>query len=100
MSDTPAARPQPPQLTIKISEEMQRGVYANRVVIGHTRDEFVFDFIAELPPGPTVVARIITAPAHAVALLDALTENIGRYEKDHGAIRRGHPPMPPPRFTA
>jgi len=100
MSDKPAARPQAPQLTIKISEEMQRGVYANRVVIGHTRDEFVFDFIAELPPGPCVVARVITAPAHAAALLDALAENIGRFEKDHGTIRRGGPPMPPPQFSA
>ncbi|MCU0232316.1 MAG: DUF3467 domain-containing protein [Acidobacteria bacterium] len=100
MSDKPAARPQNPQLTIKISEEMQRGVYANRVVIGHTRDEFVFDFIAELPPGPCVVGRIITAPAHAAALLEALAENVARYEKDHGAIRRGAPPLPPPQFSA
>ncbi len=74
------------QYNIGISEETHRGVYANKVIVAHSRDEFILDFVADFPPGPQIVSRIITAPAHARALLDTLEENITRYERQHGAI--------------
>ncbi|MBP7147941.1 MAG: DUF3467 domain-containing protein [Acidobacteria bacterium] len=80
-----------PSVTLKISEEIQRGAYANKVIVAHSRDEFVFDFVADFPPGPQIVARVITAPAHAAALLEALGENLARYERQHGPIHRPHP---------
>ncbi len=83
----------PAQLTVKISDETHRGLYANRVIIAHSGEEFVLDFVADLPPGPQVVSRIITSPSHAVALVEALSENIGRYQAQYGPIRRpGAPP--------
>ncbi len=92
MSDQPGPKQQ--GLSVKISDEKHQGVYANRVIIAHSAEEFVFDFVADLPPGPAVVARVITAPAHALALLEALNENIGRYQHSHGAIRRPAGPAP------
>lgn len=92
MSDAPGAKPQ--GFTINITEDTQRGVYANRVIIAHSADEFVLDFVSDLPPRAQVVARVITAPAHARALLDALADNIGQYERSHGAIRRAAPRPP------
>lgn len=91
MSDDPVARKGSPQsgaMTIKIKDELQAGVYANKAIIAHSRDEFVFDFLADFPPGPALVARIVTAPAHALAFLEALRDNIARYEAQHERIRR------------
>jgi hypothetical protein len=82
------------QVSIKISDEIHKGVYANQVIIAHSRDEFVIDFVADFPPGAQIVSRVITSPAHAAALLDALGENLHRYERNHGAIRRGAPQPP------
>lgn len=96
MSDDPVSRkPQPPAgtMTIKIKDELQPGVYSNKAIIAHSRDEFVFDFLADFPPGPALVARIVTAPAHAAAFLEALRDNIARYEAQHERIRR--PPSGP-----
>lgn len=88
------AQPGGQQVTIKISDEIHRGVYANQVIIAHSRDEFVLDFVADFPPGAQIVARVITSPAHAASLLDALGENLHRYERSHGTIRRA-PHTPP-----
>ena len=95
MSDTPGAkRPgEAPTISIKINDETHRGVYANKVIIAHSAEEFILDFVADFPPGPQIVSRVITAPAHALALLEALNENTSRYERQHGRIRKpGAPP--------
>lgn len=97
MSTIDPKRPQPPQqqtVSIKISDEVHKGVYANQVIIAHSRDEFVMDFVADFPPGAQIVARVITSPAHAAALLEALGENLHRYERAHGAVPR-RPSSPP-----
>jgi len=62
---------------VKISEEVQRGLYANRMIVSHTPHEFVIDFVSELPPGPQIVARIITAPVHAAALFGSFGRRVG-----------------------
>ncbi len=97
MSEAPGAKrgPEGPTISIKISDETHRGVYANKVIIGHTSEEFILDFVADFPPGPQIVARVITAPAHAVAFLEALKENVGRFEQQHGAVRRPRAAAPP-----
>lgn len=93
MSDSPETkRPQTPAVSIKISDDVHKGVYANQVIIAHSKDEFVFDFVADFPPGAQIVARVISSPAHAAALLDALGENLHRYERSHGPIRKASAP--------
>ncbi len=80
----PAAR----SVNISISEQAHKGVYANKMIVAHSADEFILDFVADFPPGPQIVARVITAPAHARALLATLKENLERFERQHGPIRR------------
>lgn len=101
MSDEPRGqRPAgAPEMTVKISEEMQRGVYANRMIVAHSAEEFVIDFVADLPPGPQIVARVVTAPAHLHAFAAALAENLQRYEDAYGPVRRASSPQAPP-FSA
>ncbi len=88
------------QYNIGISEETHRGVYANKVIVAHSREEFILDFVADFPPGPQIVARVITAPTHARALLDTLAENLARYERQHGEIPRRASSTPRPAADA
>ncbi len=77
------------QLNVEISEEMAEGVYANLAMIAHSNTEFVLDFIRMMPgvPKAKVKARIILTPEHAVRLLNALQDNIKKYEENNGDIR-------------
>lgn len=75
------------ELQFQIDNEIARGRYTNLALIAHTRNEFVFDFAFAAPrQGPAVVARLVTSPGHAKALLRSLQDNIQRYEARHGVI--------------
>lgn len=75
-------------ITIDIPSYMEKGVYANQMIIGHSQKEFIIDFGLIVPPGNKIkiVSRIITNPVDAKTLLMVLNENISRYEKVFGAI--------------
>ena len=80
--------PQGPSLQIELSEEVAEGVYSNLVMISHSPEEFILDFIRVMPgvPKARVKSRIVVTPGHAKRLLAALADNIQRYEAQHGAI--------------
>lgn len=80
--------PQPGQLTIELDETVGQGIYSNLVLIVHSNAEFVIDFTKVLPglPKSKVQARVILAPPHAKALLNALKDNIQKYEEHFGEI--------------
>ena len=65
------------------------------MLISHSPAEFVIDFTRMLPgvPKTKVYARIIMTPQHAKSFLNALNENIGKFEKEFGEIKvlRGEP---------
>ena len=75
-------------IDVELTEEIAEGVYANLAMIAHSNSEFILDFIRLMPgvPKAKVKARIILTPEHAKRLLDALAENIGRYEESFGDI--------------
>lgn len=75
-------------IDVELSEEIAEGVYANLAMIAHSNSEFILDFIRLMPgvPKAKVKARIILTPEHAKRLLEALRENISRYEEAHGGI--------------
>lgn len=77
------------QIQIELKEEVAQGTYANLAIISHSSSEFVLDFIRVLPglPKAGVQSRIILAPEHAKRLLQALEENIAKYERVFGPVR-------------
>ena len=79
----------PNQLNIEISEEMAEGEYANLAIITHSHAEFVIDFVNVMPgtPKSRVKSRIILTPQHAKRLMNALQENIDKFETAHGDIK-------------
>lgn len=79
----------PNSLNIELSEEVAEGVYSNLAIITHSNAEFVVDFVRIMPgvPKARVKSRIVLTPQHAKRLLHALSDNIGKYEAHHGAIK-------------
>jgi|SRR5690606_27691806 hypothetical protein len=82
--------PQQPQQTIEIelSEHEAMGSYSNLVMITHSGSEFILDFIAMMPglPKAKVVKRMIMTPDHAKRLMNAMKDNVRKYEAQFGVI--------------
>jgi len=62
--------------------------YANTVMISHTQFEVLMDFIQIIPNDSRarVQHRIAMTPVHAKMFLQALTQNVARYEANFGTI--------------
>ena len=77
------------QLNIELSEEIAEGIYSNLAIITHSNAEFVIDFVKVMPgvPKARVKSRIVLTPQHAKRLLNALADNIHKYEAAHGPIK-------------
>jgi len=76
-------------LNIELTEEVAEGVYSNLAIINHSPSEFVLDFIKVMPgvPKAKVKSRVLLTPQHAKRLLKALSDNISKYEAQHGEIK-------------
>ena len=77
------------QLNIELSEEVAEGIYSNLAIINHSPSEFVIDFIKIMPnvPKARVKSRVILTPQHAKRLLQALSDNVTKYEQNFGKIK-------------
>ena len=76
------------QISISISDEVEKGVYVNQAIIGHSQKEFIIDLGLLLPLGNKIKiqSRVITNPVDAKILYLLLKENIEKYEQRFGAI--------------
>lgn len=85
------------KLNIELPEDIAEGTYSNLAIISHSHSEFVLDFIQILPnvPKAKVKSRVILTPMHAKRLLQALNDNIQKYEAQFGPVSGGNtPPLP------
>ncbi|MEM1327886.1 MAG: DUF3467 domain-containing protein [Bacteroidota bacterium] len=90
------------QLNIELPEEVAEGTYANLAIISHSNSEFVVDFVRLVPnvPKAKVKSRIILTPQHAKRLMNALQDNIDKYEAQHGIIEdQQQVSLPPMNFN-
>lgn len=76
--------------TLKISDDVQSGTYANAVMIGHSPTEFSFDFITTFFPRSSVSQRVFMASANAQRLLDSMRHSFQQFQD-----RLRNPPPPP-----
>jgi hypothetical protein len=92
----------PNQISIELNDDVAQGTYSNLAVITHSASEFVIDFVRIMPgiPKAKVKSRVIITPEHAKRLLNALSDNIGKFETVHGPIKevQGPPPTMPMSF--
>lgn len=85
------------QLNIELTEDVAEGIYSNLAIITHSSTEFVLDFIRVMPglPKAKVKSRIILTPEHAKRFLNALQDNVEKYEAMNGTIDTHEiPPFP------
>lgn len=77
----------PKQQSLMLRPEVARGSYSNLAVISHSKNEFTLDFAAILPGmQPEVISRIVLTPEHAKRLMNALIDNVSKYERQFGTI--------------
>jgi hypothetical protein len=76
------------QIQIQLDEDVAQGVYVNLALVNHTETEFTIDVMYLQPQQPKakVRSRIISSPKHTKRLLNALQENVRRYEDRFGPI--------------
>ena len=93
--DNNTPKPQQNQLAIELTPQTKVS-YSNLAIISHSRSEFVIDFAATLPgvPKAQVGDRIIMTPEHAKRLMNALFDNMSKYEAQFGVIDLGGGPKP------
>ncbi len=64
--------------------------FFNAMRVSHTPTEFFFELsqvAGDQPEVAQLISRVVTTPQHAKSTLDALRENIRKYEEKHGQIR-------------
>ena len=74
------SQPKPLEIQVKVPDALVGGVYANNIIISHTKEEFIMTFIMITPPQGIVTSRVIMSPSHTKRLVNALQENIRKYE--------------------
>lgn len=86
------------QINIELSEELASGIYSNLSVITHSHSEFIVDFIQMMPgvPKAKVKSRIVLTPDNAKKLLQALADNVKKFESINGPIKVNGPQAPLP----
>ena len=87
----------PTQQEVKVAfpESLRGGVYSNNMVITHTREEFVLDFMMITPPMGSITARVILSPGHTKRMLSALKANLDKYESRFGKVTEASAPPKP-----
>ncbi len=81
------------QLNIELTDEIAEGIYSNLAIITHSHSEFILDFVKIMPgvPKAKVKSRIILTPQHAKRLLNALKDNINKFEENFGLVDDNNP---------
>ena len=77
---TEQSQPKPIEIKIKVPDSLMGGVYANNVIITHTKEEFIMTFTMITPPQGIVTSRVIMNPSHIKRFAMALQDNIRKYE--------------------
>ena len=88
MTNPPQPPPAAPPINIEIPNNLP-SQYANFALIMHTPSEIILNF-ASVMPGMTSAplhTRIVMTPLHAKMMLNALAENLQKYEAQYGEIK-------------
>ena len=80
------------QAKIIIPDHLRAGVYSNAMIVNHTREEFILDFVMVSPPAAVVSARVIMSPGHVKRTIAALQSNVKGYEGKFGKIPEAEEP--------
>lgn len=74
------------QIQIRASDNDLKGRYSNAMRITHTQEEFMLDFFNISIPVGVLSSRVILSPGHIKRAIQALQENMKKYEDKFGPV--------------
>lgn len=83
---------------VRFPEHLQPGAYANNMLVQHTKEEFIMDYMMISQPTGVVTARVIVSPSHMKRMIAALVENMAKYEQVFGIVEEPSAPDMPGGF--
>ena len=85
---------QPTKQEVKIvfPDSLKGGVYSNNMIVTHTKEEFILDFMMISPPVGSVTARVVISPGHMKRMVSALKTNLEKYESRFGKLTEAAEP--------
>jgi hypothetical protein len=87
----------PTQQEVKVSfpDNLKGDAYSNYMVVTHTREGFILDFVMITPPIGSVTTRVVISRGHTKRMLSALKANLEKYESKFGKVTETpEPPKP------
>ena len=87
--------PEQKEMKVVFPDNLKGGVYSNYMMVTHTKDEFILDFMMITPPVGTVTSRVVISPGHMKRMVSALKVNLDKYESKFGKLTEAaEPPKP------
>jgi hypothetical protein len=80
-----------------VPEKVAKGVFSTGVIVIDGPYEFVLDFVMGLVQPRQVVARVVMHPAVVEQFVNAIRDNVSKYESRFGPIPQLPKPTPPPK---
>ena len=87
-----AEQKKPQEIKVIFPEQLRGGVYCNNMVVAHTKEEFIMDFMMVARLAGAVTARVIISPGHMKRVIYALQDNLKKYEDKFGEITAAKEP--------
>src|SRR3954471_3460910 len=84
-------------ISARVPERIARGVFSTGVIVIDGPYEFVLDFVMGLVQPRQVVARVVMSPVVVEQFVNAIRDNVGKYESRFGKIPEIPKPPSPPR---
>lgn len=81
-------KPNPSAFSARVPESVNRGVFSTGAIVVTGASEFVIDFILRMGRPHQVVARVILPHAAMSRVVEALRDNLVKYEEKFGACPR------------
>ena len=91
-------KPTKQEVQVAFPDNLKGGVYSNLMVVTHTKEEFVLDFMMVVPPAGSMTARVVISPGHMKRMISALAENLNKYESKFGKLTAAEEPPRPMGF--
>ena len=82
-------------ISVNFPNELKGGVYSNFMIVSHTKEEFVLDYMMIATSAGSVTSRVIISPGHMKRMISALQVNMNNYEKKFGLITPAEEPPKP-----
>ena len=80
------------KIQVEFPSQLKGGVYANNMMVMHTKEEFILDYLMVGPGTGAVTARVIMSPGHMKRMIAALQDNMSKYEHKHGSLTPAEEP--------